>query len=45
MHDRHTASGDALLTALVFLKLTNQYKKNNALNIFDLVNTNYNLNK
>ncbi|WP_111707948.1 3'-5' exonuclease [Lutibacter citreus] len=44
MHDRHTASGDALLTAFVFLKLTNQYKKNNALNIQDLVKTNYHLN-
>lgn len=44
MHDRHTASGDALLTAFVFLKLTNQYKKNNALNIYDLVKTNYHLN-
>ena len=45
MHDRHTASGDALLTAYVFLKLTNTYKKNNVLNLTNLINTNYYLNK
>ncbi|MBI9041662.1 PolC-type DNA polymerase III [Lutibacter sp.] len=45
MHDRHTASGDALLTAYVFLKLTFKYKKNNVLNLTDLINTNYYLNK
>jgi DNA polymerase-3 subunit epsilon len=45
MHDRHTASGDALITAYVFLKLTYKYKKNNVLNLTDLINTNYYLNK
>lgn len=45
MHDRHTASGDALLTAYLFLKLTNKFKKNNALNLNDLIKTNYTLNK
>ncbi len=45
MHDRHTASGDALLTAYLFLKLTNKFKKNNALNLNDLIKTNYYLNK
>ena len=43
MHDRHTALGDALITAILFLKQTAKYKKNNALNLFDLINTNYNL--
>lgn len=43
MHDRHTASGDALITAYLFLKQTAKYKKNNALNLFDLINTNYHL--
>jgi len=41
MHDRHTASGDALLTALVFLKLTSKFKKNNILNLTELIRTNY----
>ena len=41
MHDRHTASGDALITAYIFLKLTNKYQKNNALNLKDLIKTNY----
>ncbi|WP_372746469.1 PolC-type DNA polymerase III [Lutibacter sp.] len=45
MHDRHTALGDALLTAYVFLKLTYKYKKNNILNLTDLINTNYYLNR
>jgi DNA polymerase III subunit epsilon len=44
-HDRHTALGDALITAYVFLKLTIKYKKNNTLNLHDLVKTNYYLNK
>lgn len=39
-HDRHTASGDALITAYIFLKLTNKYQKNNALNLKDLIKTN-----
>ena len=43
MHDRHTALGDALITAYLFLKQTTKYKKNNALNLFDLINTNYHL--
>lgn len=44
-HDRHTALGDALITAYIFLKLTVKYKKNNTLNLSDLVKTNYYLNK
>lgn len=44
MHDRHTALGDALLTAYVFLKLIHTYKKNNVLNLTDLIKTNYYLN-
>lgn len=43
MHDRHTALGDALITAFLFLKQTGKYKKNYALNLVDLINTNYNL--
>lgn len=43
MHDRHTALGDALIAAYLFLKQTAKYKKNNALNLVDLVNTNYHL--
>lgn len=43
MHDRHTAAGDALLTAKLFLKLLANYKKNYTLNLYDLINTNYNL--
>lgn len=42
-HDRHTALGDALITAYLFLKLTYRYKKNNVLNLEDLINTNYEL--
>jgi len=45
MHDRHTALGDALITAYIFLKLTYKYKKNNVLNLTELINTNYYLNK
>jgi len=41
MHDRHTASGDALLTALLFLKLTSKFKKNNILNLTELIRANY----
>lgn len=44
-HDRHTALGDALLTAYIFLKLTIKYQKNNTLNLHDLVKTNYYLYK
>ena len=40
-HDRHTALGDALITAILFLKLTHKYKKNNILNLTDLIKTNY----
>lgn len=40
-HDRHTASGDALITAQLFLKLLGKFKKNNALNLNDLLNTSY----
>jgi len=43
MHDRHTALGDALITSYLFLKQTTKYKKNNALNLIDLINTNYHL--
>lgn len=43
LHDRHTASGDALITAYLFLKLTNKFKKNNALNLNDLIKINYTL--
>ncbi|MCW2119795.1 PolC-type DNA polymerase III [Flavobacterium sp. 7A] len=41
--DRHTALGDALITAYLFLKLTYKYKKNNVLDIDGLVKTNYKL--
>lgn len=41
MHDRHTATGDALITAYIFLKLTNKYQKNNALNLKDLIKSYY----
>lgn len=40
-HDRHTALGDALITAYLFLKLTHKYKKNNILNLTELIKTNY----
>jgi len=43
MHDRHTASGDAMITALLFLKLLGKYQKNYALNLPELIQTNYNL--
>ena len=42
-HDRHTALGDALLTAYLFLKLTYKFRKNNVLNLDDLIKTNYQL--
>ncbi|WP_366187238.1 3'-5' exonuclease [Flavobacterium ovatum] len=42
-HDRHTALGDALITAYLFLKLTYKYKKNNVLDIEGLIKTNYQL--
>jgi DNA polymerase-3 subunit epsilon len=44
-HDRHTALGDALITAYIFIKLTYKYKKNNALNLTDLIKTNYYLSR
>ncbi|MDV7188449.1 3'-5' exonuclease [Lutibacter sp. TH_r2] len=40
-YDRHNAAGDALLTAQVFLKLLGKYKKNNALNLKNLIDTSY----
>lgn len=43
MHDRHTALGDALITAYIFLKQMGKYKKNYVLNLVDLINTNYHL--
>lgn len=43
MHDRHTALGDALITAYIFLKQTSKYKKSQALNLDDLIRTNYHL--
>lgn len=45
MHDRHTALGDALLTAYIFLKITSKFKKNKAVNLNDLLATNYQLNR
>jgi DNA polymerase-3 subunit epsilon len=42
-HDRHTALGDALITAYLFLKLTYKYKKNNVLDVDGLIKTNYQL--
>lgn len=45
MSDRHTALGDALITAYVFVKLITKYQKNNTLNLNNLVKTNYYLNK
>lgn len=42
-HDRHTAMGDALLTAYVFLKIIGKYKRNKALDLMDLLKTNYKL--
>lgn len=43
MHDRHTALGDALIAAYLFLKQIGKYKKNHALNLLNLINTNYHL--
>ena len=45
MHDRHTASGDALITAQLFLKILGKYKKNYALNLQELIQTNYNISR
>lgn len=42
-HDRHTALGDALITAYLFLKLTNKYQKNNILSLKNLLATSYQL--
>ncbi|MDQ5928982.1 MAG: polymerase subunit epsilon [Bacteroidota bacterium] len=42
-HDRHTALGDALLTAYLFIKLIYKFRKNNVLNLDDLIKTNYQL--
>lgn len=37
LHDRHTASGDAYITALLFLKLVSQLNKNQNLKLNDLL--------
>ena len=44
-HDRHTAQGDALITAYIFLKILAKYKKNKALNLRDLLISNYQLSR
>ena len=40
-YDRHNAAGDALITAQIFLKLLGKFKKNNALNLDELIKTSY----
>jgi DNA polymerase-3 subunit epsilon len=37
LHDRHTASGDAFITSLVFLKLVSELNKNNTVQLKDLL--------
>ncbi|WP_296383072.1 3'-5' exonuclease [Winogradskyella sp.] len=37
LHDRHTASGDAYITAVLFLKILSFLNKNNNLNLKDLL--------
>jgi DNA polymerase-3 subunit epsilon len=40
MHDRHTASGDAFITALLFLKIVSQLKQERTLHYSDLFRSN-----
>ncbi|MBO3117565.1 3'-5' exonuclease [Winogradskyella sp. DF17] len=37
LHDRHTASGDAFITSLLFLKLVSELNKNNTIQLKDLL--------